>query len=109
MSQAMLNVRIDPEDKLRFDEFCSSVGMNVSTAVVMFVKAVLRENRLPFEVRSPLGTNNPAAFSSHIADRAATAGAKRLRGALSEYADPALARKEEGAWLRSKAEKHGDV
>ena len=31
---------------------------------------------------------------------------KSLRGILSEYADPALAQKEEGAWEREMVEKH---
>ena len=33
-------------------------------------------------------------------------GKKSLRGALSKYADPSLAEKEEGAWERAAAEKH---
>lgn len=52
MSYSMLNVRVDTEDKKRFNAFCSDMGMNASVAVNMFVKAVLRENRLPFEIRS---------------------------------------------------------
>ena len=51
MSQAMLNVRIDSDDKKKFDEFCNKAGMNVSVAVNMFVKAVIREQRLPFEIK----------------------------------------------------------
>lgn len=51
MSTALLSVRVEGNDKRRFDEFCSEAGMNVSVAVNMFIKATLRENRLPFEVR----------------------------------------------------------
>ncbi|MDE7046596.1 MAG: type II toxin-antitoxin system RelB/DinJ family antitoxin, partial [Lachnospiraceae bacterium] len=29
---------------------CSNVGLNTSTAINLFVKAVLRENRIPFEI-----------------------------------------------------------
>ena len=47
-----LNVRVDANDKKNFEQFCSSVGMNVSTAVNMFIKAVLREQKLPFEIKS---------------------------------------------------------
>ena len=43
---------MDPDVKKAFEEFCSDVGMNASTAVNMFAKAVLREHRLPFEVVS---------------------------------------------------------
>ena len=52
MESLNLNVRVDANDKKGFEQFCSSVGMNVSTAINMFIKAVLREQRLPFEIRS---------------------------------------------------------
>ena len=52
MESLTLNVRVDANDKKSFEKFCSSVGMNVSTAVNMFIKAVLREQKLPFEVKS---------------------------------------------------------
>ena len=52
MQSAIVNVRVDSEDKKQFEEFCNSVGMNVSTAINMFIKNVIKERRLPFEVRS---------------------------------------------------------
>ena len=52
MESLTLNVRVDANDKKSFEQFCNSVGMNVSTAVNMFIKAVLREQKLPFEVRA---------------------------------------------------------
>jgi len=51
MNQSILSVRLSNEDKRQFEEFCLQTGMNVSVCVNMFVKAVLRERRLPFEVR----------------------------------------------------------
>ena len=41
---------IDAKDKSSFDAFCASVGLNASTAINLFVKAVLRERRIPFEI-----------------------------------------------------------
>ena len=52
METLNLNVRVDANDKKNFEKFCDNVGMNVSTAINMFIKAVLREQKLPFEVRS---------------------------------------------------------
>lgn len=52
MAQTTLNVRIDSQLKSDFEEFCNNVGMNISVAVNMFAKAVVREQRLPFEVKS---------------------------------------------------------
>lgn len=51
METLNLNVRVDANDKKNFEQFCAGVGMNVSTAVNMFIKAVLREQKLPFEVK----------------------------------------------------------
>ena len=50
--QTVLSVRLNSEDKKRFEEFCSQTGMNVSVCVNMFVKVVLRDQKLPFEVKS---------------------------------------------------------
>ena len=52
MAQATLSVRMNSDDKRRFEKFCDETGMNVSVAINMFVKAVLRENRLPFDVKT---------------------------------------------------------
>lgn len=50
MAQATLTARVDSADKVNFDAFCANVGLNTSTAINLFVKAVLRENRIPFEI-----------------------------------------------------------
>ncbi len=52
MESLNLNVRVDANDKKGFEKFCNNVGMNVSTAINMFIKAVLREQKLPFEVKT---------------------------------------------------------
>ena len=49
MAQVTFSVRMDSDVKRQFDEFCSQVGMNTTVAFNMFARAVLRENRLPFE------------------------------------------------------------
>jgi len=56
MSQSTLSIRIDDDIKKSFDNFCNDVGMNPSVAVNMFVRAVLRESRIPFEIT---GTQDP--------------------------------------------------
>lgn len=50
MALANLSVRIDEKDKKNFETFCSQTGMNVSVAINIFIKTVLRERRLPFEI-----------------------------------------------------------
>ncbi|MDO4218654.1 MAG: type II toxin-antitoxin system RelB/DinJ family antitoxin [Synergistaceae bacterium] len=53
MSQSTISARIDSNDKTLFDTFCSSVGLNTSSAINLFVKAVIRERRIPFEITQP--------------------------------------------------------
>lgn len=53
MPQATLTARVDAQDKKDFDAFCSSVGLNTSVAINLYVKAVLREHRIPFEIIQP--------------------------------------------------------
>ena len=50
MALSTITARVDEKDKMNFDAFCSSVGLNTSTAINLFVKAVLRQNRIPFEI-----------------------------------------------------------
>ncbi|MDR1330372.1 MAG: type II toxin-antitoxin system RelB/DinJ family antitoxin [Oscillospiraceae bacterium] len=50
MAMTTMSIRVDERDKKLFDSFCDQTGMNVSVAVNMFVKKVLREQKLPFIV-----------------------------------------------------------
>ena len=58
MNKSTLSVRIDSCDKKEFELFCNNTGMNVSTAINMFIKAVLREQKLPFEIKSEKSATN---------------------------------------------------
>ncbi len=53
MALSTITARIDAADKINFDNFCASVGLNTSIAINLFVKAVLRERRIPFEISQP--------------------------------------------------------
>lgn len=50
MAQTNLNIRIDEDLKKQFDEFCSNVGINMTTAFNIFAKKVVSEQRIPFEI-----------------------------------------------------------
>ena len=50
MAQATLSIRVDSDDKKKFETFCNETGLNVSVAVNMFMKKVIREQKIPFEV-----------------------------------------------------------
>lgn len=53
MALATVTSRVNYDDKTAFDGFCDSVGLNASVAINMFIKAVLRERRIPFEISEP--------------------------------------------------------
>lgn len=53
MAQATISARISAEDKERFDRFCDNVGLSSSAAIYMFIKNVINEHRIPFEIREP--------------------------------------------------------
>ena len=50
MAQTTLTASIDPIDKKNFEAFCSTVGLTVSSAINLYVKAVLQKQKLPFEI-----------------------------------------------------------
>lgn len=52
MSQAMISVRVDQSLKNNFDELCEDFGLSTTAAINIFIKAVVRERRIPFEIRS---------------------------------------------------------
>jgi len=51
MALSTLTARVDEHDKASFDDFCSSVGISTSAAINMYVKVVIRDRKLPFEVK----------------------------------------------------------
>ena len=51
MALAALTARVDESDKSAFDSFCNSVGLTTSAAINIYVKAVLRERRIPFDIK----------------------------------------------------------
>ena len=51
MALSTITARVDEHDKNAFDLFCSSVGLTSSAAINIYVKTVLREKRIPFEIR----------------------------------------------------------
>lgn len=52
MAQATISARIDSNDKAQFDRFCEDVGLTTSVVLNVFVKKVIREQRIPFTIES---------------------------------------------------------
>lgn len=50
MSQTNVNIRMEETLKQQFDHLCNELGLNMSTAINIFAKAMVRQQRIPFEV-----------------------------------------------------------
>ena len=59
MPPVTLTVRVDEATKNAFMGFCEQVGMSVSTALNVFMRQTVRDQRLPFVIS--LGGDKPAA------------------------------------------------
>lgn len=51
MSTTNINVRVDKELKAQAESLFSDLGLNMSTAIIMFLKSAVSHDGLPFEVR----------------------------------------------------------
>ena len=52
MSQTTMSIRVDSDLKQRFDTLCDEFGLSTTAAVMLFIKAVVRECRIPFEIKT---------------------------------------------------------
>ena len=47
-----MTIRVDEQLKKKFDVLCDEFGLSNSAALNMFMKAVVRERRIPFEIKA---------------------------------------------------------
>ena len=50
MRELMLRISVDEDVKKQFDEFCNEIGTNTSDVINLFIRTVLKEKKIPFEV-----------------------------------------------------------
>ena len=46
----LVNIRIDENDKKEFTKLCNTLGLSVTTAINMFIKQSVREQRIPVDL-----------------------------------------------------------
>lgn len=51
MATANINIRVDRDLKAKAETLFSDLGMNMSTAITMFLKSAISHDGLPFEVK----------------------------------------------------------
>lgn len=52
MGQTSISIRVDNTLKHKFDSLCEQVGLSTTAAFTIFMKAVVRERRIPFELKA---------------------------------------------------------
>ena len=50
MAQTNINIRMDDNLKQQFDWLCNELGLNMTTAINIFAKTMVRQQKIPFEV-----------------------------------------------------------
>ena len=68
MAQTSVNIRMDEATKKAFDMFCSEIGISVSSAFNMFAKTVVREHRIPFELKTDIPNAETIAAIKEVED-----------------------------------------
>ena len=50
MQQANISIRVDKAVKERFCDLCEAFGLSTTAAFTLFMKSVIRERKIPFEI-----------------------------------------------------------
>ena len=50
VANTSINIRMDADLKKQFEAFCADMGMTMTTAINVFARKAVRENRIPFEI-----------------------------------------------------------
>lgn len=81
MPQATLSMRVDETLKKNFDSLCDDFGFTSTAAITVFMKAVVRERRIPFEIKASTKEQiNKSAWAAFLEmrDSAAEAGLQNM-------------------------------
>lgn len=58
MATTNLNIRIDKEIKNSAEKIFNELGLNMTTAINMFLRTTIREHGIPFELKIEIPNNN---------------------------------------------------
>ena len=64
MAQVSMTVRMDSGIKAAFDALCAQFGMSANAAMNIFANAVVRQRRIPFEIKAPQEENSMGALDA---------------------------------------------
>lgn len=87
--EAILHVRIDPDDKAQAEQVYANLGTSLSEAVRIFIRQSIKDQRLPFHPTSSLNK-----------------GQMHAHNRLHAYAHQEHREQEREAWIRSLSDKY---
>jgi antitoxin component of RelBE/YafQ-DinJ toxin-antitoxin module len=97
-----INIRLDDDLKARAETLFGELGMNMTTAITVFLRQSLLRGGIPFEITTRQSAS-PASPPPNPVTRDVS-----VFGALRQYANPSLIEREENAWIAAVGEKHAD-
>ena len=71
---------LDAPTKKRFVDFCDSVGLSASSVITVYIKTVVRENRIPFTISADPLPNAETIVAMEEGERMEAEISKRYKG-----------------------------
>ena len=89
MAQTSINIRTDENLKRQFDTVCNELGLNLSSAINIFMRTVVRERRIPFAISAipSFMVNTKEELDAKLMEGFADLEAGRVRSAEEVFRD----------------------
>ena len=68
MSTVNMSIRMDTELKKQAEDMLSAMGLNMTTAMNMFLRQVVRQGKIPFEIAADMPNSETVAAINEIDD-----------------------------------------
>ena len=69
MQQANISIRVDKSLKEKFCDLCEEFGLTTTSAIQIFMKAVVRERKIPFEIEAKKSIENKSYMDNVLSMR----------------------------------------
>ena len=87
MASTNINVRVDSDLKVQAESLFTDLGMNMSTAINMFLKSAVTYDGIPFEVRRHFPNADTRAALAEYSEMKKNPSAYRRYGSFDDVLD----------------------
>ena len=81
---ANMTISLDNLTKERFTRFCDDIGLSASSVITVYIKTVIRENRIPFQIEGSHTPNAETVAALEEGDRIANDPTRKRYTDLNE-------------------------